>query len=185
MKFATVALLATLASSAFAYPPTPTAGCSKMVIVIPEDKTCDYFAKKYGTTFPEMQALNPRLHDKCNNLDVNYPICLSTDPKYLQNGKPLTIEPIRETPTPTATVAPTHPVKPTITTAPVVTVPGASSAPASAAPTGAGSASAPPSGASRTVGVSNPTPTPNSAVANKGSLLVAAAGIVLSAAYML
>ncbi|KAG0230158.1 hypothetical protein BGW41_002580 [Actinomortierella wolfii] len=185
MKFTSIALIATLASSAFAVIPRPTPGCSKVVKVIPQDTGCIEFAKKYGTTFQNMLDWNTKLSEKCTNLDVNEFICLSLDPKFMQaNGQPLTIEPIYPSSTGVATGAPTQTAQPTVTKAPV-TVPGATSAPASAAPTGASSAPAPPAGATRTVGASNPTPTPNSAVANKGSLLVAAAGIVLSAAYML
>ncbi|KAF9939323.1 hypothetical protein BGZ70_006460, partial [Mortierella alpina] len=81
MKFsATLLVLAAVASSAMAVVPKPIKECTKTVIVKPTDTGCIQFAEANGITFKQLLAWNYKLSPKCDNLDVNEPMCVSIKP---------------------------------------------------------------------------------------------------------
>ncbi|KAG0300008.1 hypothetical protein BGZ98_009568 [Dissophora globulifera] len=171
MKFTlSVAVLALAASQAMAVVPIPVKECTKSVVVMPTDVLgCDDFATRHGTTFANMLLWNTKLSPKCDNLDVGHPMCVSITPGDCCLEKPLeTIPPLL---TPGATVTGTS-------AAPVATSTGAVTTNAPRVTT-----TAPAAGPSVTV-----TPTTikqNDAASTKSSMMLAAAGVVLSVAYML
>ncbi|KAI1295972.1 hypothetical protein EDD11_007673 [Mortierella claussenii] len=180
MKFTlSLAVLAVVASQAMAVVPIPIKGCTKTVIVLPTDTGCADFAAKNGCTFQDLLKWNLKLSPLCNNLDVNAPICVSMTP-----GAGNVTAPVVPT---SAPVVPTSaPVVPS-TSAPVATgsairtssvalPPSATSA----APSGTPGTSAPPT-ATKSPSVTNP----NSANGNKASMVLGAAGALLSAVYLL
>ncbi|KAG0254135.1 hypothetical protein DFQ27_007018 [Actinomortierella ambigua] len=175
MKFTlSVAVLALAASQAMAVVPTPVASCKKSVIIQPSDGDCVQFRAKWN--IPDMEtlrAMNLRLLENCMNLDVGAPICVATvgpsQPPITPSGAPMTSG--AAVPTVTGGPAPTQPPNKS----------GAVTVPTGA--TNSVSSTALPAGASRGI---TPTHAPTgAAVANKGSFLVAAAGVILSAAYIL
>ncbi|KAG0225365.1 hypothetical protein BGW42_004475 [Actinomortierella wolfii] len=173
MKFAlSVAVLALAASQAMAVMPKPTPGCAKTVQVKPTDTTCDQFAADNGITLKQLLAWNIKLHNNCDNLDVDAYMCVAF------GGEPQA--PVTATnsgaPKPTATAPVVTSSAPRPTSAPRSNG-AASSAAQSNAPTATG-----PAGATRSSAPFN-APT-GAASTNKGSLLIAAAGVILSVAYM-
>ncbi|KAF9431363.1 hypothetical protein BGZ76_000410 [Entomortierella beljakovae] len=166
-----LAVLALTASQVMAVIPKPVAECTKSVIVVPTDSDgCDAFAKRNGVTFDDMLKWNTKLSPKCDNLDEGWPICISVTPgdccmaKRGQNN------------TASTTVAGT-------TTGAQTTGPVATGTTTVALPSGVSTTGATTTTVKPTVSA---TPGPNSgAVSTKGSMVLAAAGVLLSAVYML
>ncbi|KAF9977072.1 hypothetical protein BGZ73_007044 [Actinomortierella ambigua] len=181
MKFITsLVVLAAAASSVLAVVPIPIKECKKLVMVTPADSDgCVLFAGRYGITYPMLVEWNAKLDAKhCKNLDVGHEVCVAnaTHPKRKGDRPedfPYTPKSSIILPTPTGTPG-SNPAPPVITSG-------------AASPTAPG-----PAGATRPASMNNTgTNTPDgdkagsSAAVNKGSLMVAAAGVVLSVAYML
>ncbi|KAF9970012.1 hypothetical protein BGZ73_007409 [Actinomortierella ambigua] len=179
MKFTlSVAVLALAASQAMAVVPTPVPGCTKSIVIQPSDKSCYDFGLKWGVTMDQLLKMNLKLREDCANLDVDHPICIATtgpsQPPITPTGGPVptsgAVVPTTAGPAPTQAPQPSQPPK-------------VSQPPHSSGAVNAPSSTNTPAGASRT-GVNTPVPT-GAAVVNKGSFLVACAGVVLSAVYML
>ncbi|KAF9937360.1 hypothetical protein BGZ67_001351 [Mortierella alpina] len=82
MKFsATLLVLAAVASQAMAVVPKPIKECTQTVVVKPTDTGCIQFATDNHITFKQLLAWNYKLSPKCDNLDVNEPMCVSITPK--------------------------------------------------------------------------------------------------------
>ncbi|KAF9102655.1 hypothetical protein BGX27_010917 [Mortierella sp. AM989] len=174
MKFTlSLAVLAIVASQAMAVIPEPIQACTKSVLVVETDVDgCDAFAARHNTTFPKLMEWNGKLRKDCLNLDVGHPICVS-----ITKGD-CCLATAGVTPLPSSTTAGVAPT----------------SAPAGATTTAKGTATAAPSGnttaptsASSKPSVTGapPTVTGSGAAGLKSSMMLAAAGVVLSVAYML
>ncbi|KAF9431362.1 hypothetical protein BGZ76_000409 [Entomortierella beljakovae] len=168
MKFTlSLAVLALAASQVMAVVPKPIASCTKTVVVQPTDTGCDAFAAANGCTFADMLKWNEKLSPKCDNLDVGHPICVSVTPGAGAGDKTTTA------PGATTTVAAT------------------SSVPAGATTTGATTAvqtttaAAVPTTNSTTTATPKVTQPVSGANGNKASIVLGAAGVLLSAIYML
>ncbi|GJJ68211.1 hypothetical protein EMPS_00557 [Entomortierella parvispora] len=173
MKFTlSVAVLALAASQAMAVVPTPIKGCTKTVIVQPTDLSCVDFATANGCTFDDLLKWNTRLSKACDNLDVGAPICVSMTQGAASTGAPTNV------PT-TAGPAPTNPAGSVPPTSAVGTQ---TSAPAGGATAPAGATSS--TASSATTAPPSPKAT-SSASGSKASMALAAAGVLLSVAYML
>ncbi|KAF9181188.1 hypothetical protein BGZ51_001959 [Haplosporangium sp. Z 767] len=171
MKFTlSVAALALAATQVMAVVPTPAANCTVSIMVTDSDVDgCVAFATRHNTTFEMLLKMNDKLRKDCLNLDVGHPICVSWDVKATQPA------------TPSATTAP-------VTTKPATTgpAPGATTT----AATGASTTSAPGTTTAKatTGSVTAPSATPqptNGAAGSTASMMLAAAGVVLSVAYMM
>ncbi|KAF9332849.1 hypothetical protein BG006_004271 [Podila minutissima] len=166
MKFTlSVAVLALAASQAMAVVPIPIKGCTKEVMVLPTDTGCDAFAAANGCTFADLLKWNDKLRPDCLNLDVGHPLCVSVTPGAGGNN---TTAPA--VPKPSATgAAPSG----TVTSVPVVPPKATSSGAAATTTTGGPNAQV-----STVAKVS-------SATSTKASMLLGAAGVIMSAVYML
>ncbi|KAF9143269.1 hypothetical protein BG015_000482 [Linnemannia schmuckeri] len=189
MKFTLSAIvLALAASQAAAVVPIPVKECTRSYVVEPGTPHCDAFATKFGVTFEDLLKWNQKLRPDCLNLDVGYPICVSgalvPQPGVTQGNL---WDPAPYTKTPNAT--------PTPTSSGVVTPPATTGAPVvpptngtvTTAPTSA--ATVPPTTSTTPAGT-KPTPQvpangKSAASSSKASMALAAAGVVLSVAYML
>ncbi|CAO3563189.1 unnamed protein product [Mortierella alpina] len=166
MKFTlSLAVLAVVASQAMAVVPIPIKGCTKQVTVLPTDVGCVDFAKANGCTFEELLKWNDKLRPDCANLDVGHPLCVSITPGAGGN----TTAPV----TPVTPPNPSAPLPPaTSAGAAVPSGTPAATKPSSAAPAGA---TAPPKSAT----------SQNGAAGSQSSMVLAAAGVLVSVAYML
>ncbi|KAG0346087.1 hypothetical protein BG005_000938 [Podila minutissima] len=181
---ASVAILALAASQAMAVVPVPVPECTKSVIVRPTDiDGCVAFATRWNTTFENLLKWNLKLRKDCLNLDEGHPICVSVTPGAgtLEPRPTGPVPPVVPPTTPTTSGAVVPPVKPTsgffvpTGVVPPPVAPGASSSAAPASPTPVKPV------------VNNPD-TANKASGAEGtnaSMVVAAAGVLLSVAYML
>ncbi|KAG0367983.1 hypothetical protein BGX24_003015 [Mortierella sp. AD032] len=200
MKFTLSAVVLALAatSQVAAVVPVPIASCTRSYIVEPGTPDCVAFATKFGITFDDLLKWNAKLRTDCANLDVGEPLCVSVTPGECclrenphnvhvpQPGEapqpnvwdpaPYTKNPAGQQPTGTAVVPPpvATPVAPgngTKTTAPAAVKPTATSA------------VVPPT----TSVAAGPTVNKSSAAvgSNKGSIVLGAAGLLLSAVYIL
>ncbi|KAG0252228.1 hypothetical protein BG011_007110 [Mortierella polycephala] len=178
MKFTlSVAALALAATQVMAVVPTPAANCTVSIMVTDSDVDgCAAFAARHDTTFEMLLKMNDKLRKDCLNLDVGHPICVSWDVKATQPVSP-----------PTTTAAP-------VTTAPATTTaPAPGSATTTAVGTGAPGATTAPgtttAAATTTTGsVIAPSASPestNGAAGSTASMMLAAAGVMLSVAYMM
>lgn len=126
------------------------------------------FASRHGTTFDDMLKWNNKLRKDCLNLDFGHPICVS-----ITKGA--------------CCINMTEPAGPSISGGPPATsvsVPlPVTSATGNTAATGT-TASSKPTGPATTVTLPPPAKT-NEAAGIKGSMVIAAAGALLSVAYML
>ncbi|KAK3840553.1 MAG: hypothetical protein JOS17DRAFT_727419 [Linnemannia elongata] len=201
MKFTLSAVvLALAASQAAAVVPIPVPECTHSYVVEPGTPHCEAFATKFGVTFADLLKWNQKLRPDCANLDVGYPICVSVtkgDCCLKENPKGALIPqpgvppqgnlwdpaPYTKGPATTPTTS-SGVVTPPVTTGTVPPVNGtATTAPPTSAPT------VPPTRSTTSVGT-NPTPQvpsggKNAASSSKASMALAAAGVVLSVAYML
>ncbi|KAF9296780.1 hypothetical protein BGZ74_010171 [Mortierella antarctica] len=164
MKFTlSVAVLALAASQAMAVVPIPIKSCTKQVVVLPTDTGCDAFAAANGCTFADLLKWNDKLRTDCLNLDVGHPLCVSVTPGAGGNN----------------------------TTAPAVPKPSTTGA----APSGTASVPVVPPKATSSGAAATTTGAPNaqitvvakgsSATSTKASMLLGAAGVIMSAVYML
>ncbi|KAF9906455.1 hypothetical protein EC991_000623 [Linnemannia zychae] len=193
MKFslAAVAVLALAATSQVAaVVPIPVKECTHSYVVEPGTPDCVAFATKFGITFDDLLKWNTKLSPKCDNLDVGEPLCVSVTPGdccLKENPKNATVpqpgvppqpnlwDPAPYTkpatgpatvPPPAATSGATNGTKTTTTAAGVKPT------------TGAASGTAPV--------VGSPSVQPSAAAgSNKGSMILGAAGLLLSAVYIL
>ncbi|KAG0010067.1 hypothetical protein BGZ80_001820 [Entomortierella chlamydospora] len=158
MKFSlSVVILALAASQAMAVIPIPVKECTKSVIVQPSDSDgCDLFASRHNTTFENMRKWNEKLRGDCANLDVGHPICVS-----VTKAAPTTAPATNGTATTTASTVSTTKASNSTTTLPTTTT----SNPANATNPATDKKS-------------------NDATGSKSSMVLAAAGVVLSVAYM-
>ncbi|KAG0219135.1 hypothetical protein B0O80DRAFT_423714 [Mortierella sp. GBAus27b] len=167
MKFSlSVAILALAASQAMAVVPVPVKECQKSIIVAAQHQNCDVFGKMYNVTMADMLKWNGKLRPDCKNLDIGHPICVSVT----KNDCCLNENPYNATPPMADPALPTNGTTPapTSSTAPTTTAPAVTPAPSSNKPAATPSADK-----------------GNNAAGTKGSMLLAAAGVVLSVAYML
>ncbi|KAF9143268.1 hypothetical protein BG015_000481 [Linnemannia schmuckeri] len=200
MKFTLSAVvLALAASQAAAVVPIPIKECTKSYVVEPGTPDCNAFAAKFGITFPDLLKWNDKLRPDCANLDVGYPLCVSItkgecclneNPKGAvvpQPGvpaQPNLWDPAPYTKGPAAT---STGVTPPAATTPAAGGNGTVTTPAGTKPTttSAAGAGATTSGAAGAV-PSIKTDTKNSgAASNKNTIVLGAAGLLLSAVYML
>ncbi|KAG0363808.1 hypothetical protein BC939DRAFT_488813 [Gamsiella multidivaricata] len=185
-----VAVLALAASQAMAVVPIPIKECTKSVVVEPTDVSCIDFATKYGTTFENLLKWNQKLRDDCKNLDVGEPICVSITPGdccLKENPNHVTVpgsmptssvaEPATNVTSTVVSGAPT-----TAGTVTATTVTSAATAPTVTAPTAISS-----SAANKPTTTATPISStqPSEAAGSKISMMLAAAGVMLSVAYML
>ncbi|KAF9932939.1 hypothetical protein FBU30_006925 [Linnemannia zychae] len=198
MKFsiaaaAVVALAAT--SQVAAVVPIPVKECTRSYVVEPGTPDCVAFATKFGITFKDLLAWNTKLREDCANLDVGEPLCVSITPGNCclrenphgavvpQPGVPP--QPSLWDPTPSlkggnsSVVSPPPAASSTVANVPVAPSSSAGAKPTSAAsgPTTTAAAGA---GATPNVKANNT----NAAASNKGSIILGAAGLILSAFYM-
>ncbi|KAG0056163.1 hypothetical protein BGZ89_002183 [Linnemannia elongata] len=194
MKFTLSAVvLALAASQAAAVVPVPVKECTHSYVVEPGTPDCGAFAAKFGITFADLLKWNDKLRPDCANLDVGEPLCVSItkgDGPLNENPKGALVpqpgvppqgnlwDPAPYTKGPAATS--------TGATPPAVTTPAAGTAttPAANKPTtsAAGATTSGAAGATPSV----KTDTKNSgAASNKNSIVLGAAGLLLSAVYML
>ncbi|OAQ29996.1 hypothetical protein K457DRAFT_18358 [Linnemannia elongata AG-77] len=193
MKFTLSAVvLALAASQAAAVVPVPVKECTHSYVVEPGTPDCVAFATKFGITFADLLKWNDKLRPDCANLDVGEPLCVSItkgdgplneNPKGAQVPQPgvppqgnlWDPAPYTKGPAGTSTGAPPAATTPAAGTA---TTPAANKPTTSAAgATTSGAAGATPS---------VKTDTKNSgAASNKNSIVLGAAGLLLSAVYML
>ncbi|KAF9968151.1 hypothetical protein BGZ70_006271 [Mortierella alpina] len=163
MKFTlSLAVLAVVASQTMAVVPIPIKACTRNVTVLPTDIGCVDFAKANGCTFEQLLKWNDKLRPDCANLDVGHPLCVSITPGGGGNT--------------TAPVTPPNPSAP---------LPPATSAGA-AVPSGTPAATKPSSAAP--AGVTTPpksATSQNGAAGSQSSMVLAAAGVLVSVAYML
>ncbi|KAF9348424.1 hypothetical protein BGX26_000166 [Mortierella sp. AD094] len=161
MKFTlSVAVLALAASQAVAVVPIPIKGCTRTVVVQPTDTGCQQFADANGCKLSELLAWNTKLRTDCANLDVGAPLCVS----ITAGGGNHTTGPVTTVPSTNGTALPTNgTAKPT--TPAVVNSTTSTSAPVTAPTT--------------------PTKPASGANGNKASLVLGAAGVLLSVVYML
>ncbi|GJJ72425.1 hypothetical protein EMPS_04782 [Entomortierella parvispora] len=169
-----LAVLALAASQAMAVVPKPIAGCTKEVVVLPTDTGCADFAAKNGCTFEDLLKWNLKLRTDCANLDVGAPLCVSVTPgaggKPTEPSSPVVNPPV----VPSGTA---HPVVPTGTVHPVpkTSATKAGTVPVATTTSAAGAAATLPPTAARV----------NGAAADKASMVLSVAGVLISAAYML
>ncbi|KAG0025637.1 hypothetical protein BGZ82_009912 [Podila clonocystis] len=179
MKFTLSAVvLALVATQVQAIVPTPVKGCTQQVIIAPIDVSCVDFGAKFGLTFAQLRALNLRLDAVCANLDEGYPICVantgpnlgtltSTPPYPGQTNVPTSTA---SAPLPTITSGTVvRPVNGTTSTGVIVPVTTSSATVSSSAPTGTPKPATPTGAAS----------------SSKASIVLGAAGVLLSVAYLL
>ncbi|KAG0352559.1 hypothetical protein BG005_008003 [Podila minutissima] len=164
MKFTlSVAVLALAASQAMAVVPIPIKSCTKQVVVLPTDTGCDAFAAANGCTFADLLKWNDKLRTDCLNLDVGHPLCVSVTPGAGGNN---TTAPAVPKPSTTGTA-------PSGTASVPVVPPKATSSGAAATTTGAPNAQI------------SVVAKGSSATSTKASMLLGAAGVIMSAVYML
>ncbi|KAF9348425.1 hypothetical protein BGX26_000167 [Mortierella sp. AD094] len=185
MKFSlSVVILALAASQAMAVVPIPVKECTKSVIVQPTDiDGCAAFGSRNNATFENMLKWNQKLRPDCANLDVGHPICVSITKGDCCLASPVDPGlPTTNTTIPTTsggvvpTTAPAANGTTTTTAGTVSTTKGANTTttlPTSALPS--------PTNAT-TPATGNKT---NDATGLKNSMVLAAAGVMLSVAYML
>ncbi|KAI8606418.1 hypothetical protein EDD21DRAFT_361117 [Dissophora ornata] len=188
MKFAlSLAVLALAASQAVAVVPVPIDKCTKSVVVMPTDVGCVDFATRYGTTFENLLLWNTKLSPKCDNLDVGHPICVSITQgdccleKPLESIPPLLTSTISSGAVTTVTVTGTATAIATATT--TATTTGSATVSVTTTITTATQSTAAttkPATATTSTEAKN-----NEAAGSKGSMMLAAAGVMLSVAYML
>ncbi|KAF8946509.1 hypothetical protein BGZ47_000380 [Haplosporangium gracile] len=196
MKFTLSAVvLALAASQAAAVVPVPVKECTHSYVVEPGTPDCVAFATKFGITFADLLKWNDKLRTDCANLDVGNPLCVSVtkgdcclneNPKGAlvpQPGvptQPNMWDPAPYTKGPAAT---STGVTPPAVTPPVAGGNGTVTTPAGTKPTSAtGATTSSAAGATPSV----KTDTKNSgAASNKNTIVLGAAGLLLSAVYML
>ncbi|KAF8929747.1 hypothetical protein EDD21DRAFT_234065 [Dissophora ornata] len=162
MKFTlSAAVLALAASQAMAVVPIPIKGCTKTVVITPADLSCSDFATANGCTFADLLKWNTKLRTDCANLDVGASICVSVSAGA---GGSSTVS--------TGTATGTAATGKTTATATGKTT--TSTAPSTAASTTTSAATVAPTSAK-----------PSSANASKASMVLGAAGVLLSVVYML
>ncbi|KAG0020160.1 hypothetical protein BGZ81_009452 [Podila clonocystis] len=182
---ASVAILALAASQAMAVVPIPVPECTKSVIVRPTDiDGCVAFATRWNTTFENLLKWNLKLRRDCMNLDEGHPICVSITPGAgtLEPRPTGPVPPVVPPTTPTSSgVVP--PVKPT-TSGAVVPTGGVPPPVVPVVPTSS-AASATPSPVKPVVNNPDTSNKASGAEGTKASMVLAAAGVLLSVAYML
>ncbi|KAF9099347.1 hypothetical protein BGX23_002794 [Mortierella sp. AD031] len=200
MKFTLSAVvLALAASQAAAVVPIPVKECTMSYVVEPGTPGCDAFAAKFGVTFADLLKWNNKLRPDCANLDIGEAICVSITPgkccmKENPHGIKVPLPGMPEQPKVWSPAPYTKgPASPTVTGAPVVPTGNSTATGAPVAPTGNSTATAAPTtgapGKTSSLPVAvlptgSPTPK-NDATGSKASMVLAAAGVVLSVAYML
>ncbi|KAG0208286.1 hypothetical protein BGX28_000678 [Mortierella sp. GBA30] len=162
MKFSlSFAVLALAASQAMAVVPVPVKNCTKTVVVKPTDTGCLQFATDNGIKVEQLMAWNEKLRGDCANLDVGAPLCVSITPGAGGNST---------APAPVPTGAHTSVVP----------------APSGATTSGAGAAKPSASASAPIAGPPTKAANANNAVAGaQSSMVLAAAGVLVSVAYML
>ncbi|KAF9348427.1 hypothetical protein BGX26_000169 [Mortierella sp. AD094] len=172
MKFTlSIAVLALAASQAMAVVPIPVKECTKTVVVQPTDTGCQAFATNNGCTFDELLKWNTKLRTDCANLDVGAPLCVSVTPGAGGAGgagSSSTHGVVTTAPAATQTSA-THPATTTSAAKPSATSSTASNTTAGAGAPKIGSAAV----------------NTNDAAGTKSSMVMAAAGVLVSVVYML
>ncbi|KAG0032668.1 hypothetical protein BGZ82_006459 [Podila clonocystis] len=164
MKFTlSVVVLALAASQAMAVVPIPIKGCTKNVTVLPTDTGCDAFAAANGCTFTDLLKWNDKLRPDCLNLDVGHPLCVSMTPGAGGNTN-VTTPAVPKPTTGAASSSVPVPPKATSSGAAATTSTSAPVAPVAQVPTVAKG---------------------SSATSTKASMLLGAAGVIMSAVYML
>ncbi|KAF9121897.1 hypothetical protein BGW39_010167 [Mortierella sp. 14UC] len=194
MKFTLSAVvLALAASQAAAVVPVPVKECTRSYIVEPGTPDCVAFATKFGITFADLQKWNDKLRPDCANLDVGEPLCVSVTPGECclrENPHNVHVPQPGEAPQPSVW-DPTPSLKGPSSngTAPVPPPLATSVAPGNGTkPTTTGAAVKPTTGATTgtTSAVISPSTKPSAAAgSNKGSIVLGAAGLLLSAVYIL
>ncbi|KAG0339039.1 hypothetical protein BG004_006972 [Podila humilis] len=186
MKFtASIAIIAAIAASASAVVPEMVSNCTKSAKIVCGDNCYD-FTRTHGVTVPELQAMNNKLRADCLNLDAGFPICVSTKPGAgtLAPGPFAHVDCSTWTPGASTVPAPT-------TTAAGSTTAGAGTGTTTSVSGPAGTATSAPTvgGSTTTTGTTaNATPTVlknSGAMSNKASVGVVAAGLIMSAVYLL
>ncbi|KAF9906454.1 hypothetical protein EC991_000622 [Linnemannia zychae] len=195
MKFTISAVVLALAatSQVAAVVPIPVKECTHSYVVEPGTPGCDAFAAKFGITFADLLKWNTKLSPKCDNLDVGFPLCVSVTPGKCclkENPKNATVPQDGVPPQPNLW-DPTPYTKTPAVVPPPATTSGAPSGTAPVPTTGTPVAPVvtPPAGTTTTTAPTGATPSvkppPNAASSSKGSMVLAAAGVILSVAYML
>ncbi|KAK3840554.1 MAG: hypothetical protein JOS17DRAFT_798502 [Linnemannia elongata] len=195
MKFTLSAVvLALAATQVAAVVPIPVPECTHSYVVEPGTPDCVAFATKFGITFDDLLKWNQKLRADCANLDVGEPLCVSVtkgDCCLKENPKGAVVpqpgvppqgnlwDPAPYTKGPAATSTGVAP--PAVTTPAAgngtVTTPAANKPTTTAVATTSSAAGATPS---------VKTDTKNSgAASNKNTIVLGAAGLLLSAVYML
>ncbi|KAF9216504.1 hypothetical protein BGZ59_009415 [Podila verticillata] len=178
MKFTVSAVVLALAATQVqAIVPIPVETCTQLVFITPADTSCVDFAAKFGITFAQLRAMNQHLDASCNNLDAGHNICVSiTGPKL---GVLTSIPPY-----PSQTSATVSAPLTTITSSSVGLPPKSTTTGASVPVTTSTATSSVP--ATSVTSATPKTTTPASAASSsKASLVLGAAGVLLSVAYML
>ncbi|KAG0046650.1 hypothetical protein BGZ83_008206 [Gryganskiella cystojenkinii] len=161
-----IAAMALAATQVMAVIPTPIKECTKSVIVTIPGDGCAAFAARWNTTFDDMLKWNTKLSPVCNNLDEGHPICVSITKGDCCLGI---------NPNVTSSGVPTSPA--------TATTPSASSS--VSVPLPSGGASSTKTNSPTVTLPPSPSKTPNGAAGVKGSMALAAAGVILSVVYML
>ncbi|KAG0281604.1 hypothetical protein BGZ95_001458 [Linnemannia exigua] len=182
MKFTISAVVLALAatSQVAAVVPKPVKECTRSYVVEPGTPGCKAFAEKFGVTFPDLLKWNTKLSEKCDNLDIGFPICVSVTPGECclnENPKNVTVPKLGDPKQPE--VWDSTPYTKTPTGNPPTTSTGVVPPPA-ATTTNPATTSKTPSPVKET-----PKPPASAASSSKASMVLAAAGVVLSVAYML
>ncbi|KAF9141381.1 hypothetical protein BGX30_004928 [Mortierella sp. GBA39] len=76
----TLALLSFAASQVMAVVPIPIKECTKTVVVDPKYDACTDFARDYNITFKDLLQYNEKLRKDCMNLDTGEKMCVSINP---------------------------------------------------------------------------------------------------------
>ncbi|KAF9317800.1 hypothetical protein BG003_000335 [Podila horticola] len=189
---ASVAILALAASQAMAVVPIPVPECTKSVIIRPTDNDgCVAFATRWNTTFENLLKWNLKLRRDCLNLDEGHPICVSVTPgagtlEPRPTGPvPPVVPPVVPSTTSTTSSGVVPPVKTTSSgTSSGIVVPPTGVVPPPVVPTSS-SASASPSPVKPVVNNPETVNKASGAEGTKASMVLAAAGVLLSVAYML
>ncbi|KAF9924660.1 hypothetical protein FBU30_005404 [Linnemannia zychae] len=76
----TIILLVIVVSRVAAVVPIPIKECTKTVVVDPKYDTCFDFARDYNITFKDLLQFNEKLRKDCMNLDTGEKMCVSINP---------------------------------------------------------------------------------------------------------
>ncbi|KAK5821595.1 hypothetical protein F5H01DRAFT_337486 [Linnemannia elongata] len=73
-------LLSVVVSQVMAVVPIPIKECTKTVVVDPKYDACTDFARDYNITFKDLLQYNEKLRKDCMNLDTGEKMCVSINP---------------------------------------------------------------------------------------------------------